>query len=244
MFLASWINFQKTDTDRESFWLPVTRQTLGLLNINKVFPLIRTFDDSLMDIIFIIILFSMGLFNTNLIALGKSIVCCYLRINKSENREIEWLASPLNPLGQSWVLLALETIPGVTPWLGSTWGVRERERWVREREETRSGLGDSSRLTSIELTFSLARPWLIASQESKSSKIFLPVFLRQTDKSCVNFYDVGPMMIMIVCIMYAVACNWWNLFWASKTSPSYHPPRMHQIQFQEHHPRINGPRIM
>ena len=67
-----------------------------------------------MDIIFII-LFSMGLFNTNLIALGKSIVCCYLRINKSENGEIEWRASPLNPLGQSWVLLALETIPGVTP---------------------------------------------------------------------------------------------------------------------------------
>ena len=39
----------------------------------------------------------------------------YMEINKSENGEIEWLASPLNPLGQSWVLLALETIPGVTP---------------------------------------------------------------------------------------------------------------------------------
>ena len=95
--------------------MPVPRLTLCLLNINKVFPLIRIFDDSLMDIIFIIILFSMGLFNTNLIAMGKSIVWCYLRINKRENGEIEWLASPLNPLGQSWVLLALETILGMTP---------------------------------------------------------------------------------------------------------------------------------
>ena len=34
----------------------------------------------------------------------------------------------------------------------------EREMGEGEREETRSGLGDSSRLTSIELTFSLARP--------------------------------------------------------------------------------------
>ena len=74
--------------------MPVTRRTLGLLNINKVFPLIRIIDDSLMDVIFIIILFSTGGFNTNLIALGKSIVWCYLRINKRENGEIEWLPCP------------------------------------------------------------------------------------------------------------------------------------------------------
>ena len=161
MFLASWINFSKTDMNRESFWMSVPRLALRLLNINKVFWLIRIFDDSLMDIIFIIILFSMGLFNTNLIATGKSIVWCYLRINKRENGEIEWLASPLNPLGQSWVLLALETILGRTPWLGRTWGGGERERdgWERKLD---LGLGDSSRLTSIELTFSLARPWMIA----------------------------------------------------------------------------------
>ena len=93
MFLASWINFQKNDTDRESFWIPVSWLALGLLNINKGSSLIRTFDDSLMDIIFIIILFSIGLFNTNLIALGWrqfDCVWCYLRINKRENREIEW----------------------------------------------------------------------------------------------------------------------------------------------------------
>ena len=27
MFIASWINFQKTDTDRESFWMPACYQT-------------------------------------------------------------------------------------------------------------------------------------------------------------------------------------------------------------------------
>ena len=74
--------------------MPFTRRTLGLLNINKLFPLIRIIDDSLMDVIFIIILFSIRGFNTNLIALGKLIVWCYLRIIKRENGEIEWLPCP------------------------------------------------------------------------------------------------------------------------------------------------------
>ena len=90
----------------------------------------------------------------------------------------------------------------MTPWLG-TCGVRER--WVRRgREATGSGPRSSIRSLKSRDNFQSRHEWS-PSRNVRALKIFLPVFLRQTDQSCVNFYDAGLMMIMIVCIMYAVA---------------------------------------